>query len=201
MNRLSLPLASATMTLALAILAIPAAIPAFSQMSATSSQYQWLITINTKSAPNVFNYPGANLTPVSEAAVTVCAATAGAQPAAYETFWGAKGKPLAQERSGALGIPAGQSVAFSIVHDASSPDFTQTQLGVDALLRTFLDTQINSNQVLYVTVPTDTYSDVVNALIQQNFVQNDENSERPVQSSIVIFIVDQSGQMKTNLYY
>jgi len=187
-------------TLFLFVLLLISALSGASRASTT--QNQWLVTVQTKSAPSIFNYQGATLTPVTEAQVSFASANSDATPTVYENFWGASGKPLALQRYEPLSIPPGDGIAFKIVNGSDQPFFSETQLAVDAVLRIMLDAQLNANPVLYVSVPSTTFSDVVSALSQQNFIVKDTTLETPLQSAaLVIYVVDYSGQMKSTLYY
>jgi hypothetical protein len=169
---------------------------------ATTSQGQWMVTVSTTAAPSVFNYPGAALTPVSEAQVSYAYSTSDDAPTVYENFWGANGTPLALERYVPFDVPRGQGVIFKIVNDTEQPPYAQTQLAVDAILRLMLDAQLNANPVLYVSVPPTCYADVVNAFVQQNFIVKDTSLETPLQgAALVVYLVDYNGQTRKTLYY
>jgi hypothetical protein len=193
MNKRFLPLL-------IACIMLTALLPARSQ-SADGSLSQWIIAIETKTMPNILNYKESRLKPVSEATVSIRANNPHAEPVSYERFWGARGKTLAMEREGDLGIPRGQSVAFKIVHGEKRPDYAETQLAVDAMLRVLLDAQLNSSPLFFVRVPSDTYQDAVDALLQQNFLVKCNAPETPLQTALLIYVIDENGLQRTALFY
>lgn len=179
-------------------LAMPADVQAQSAPSTIS--YQWLITISATSQANLLNFSNSSLTPAFEADVSM-QSSASATPAIYEKFWGAQGNTLGLQRSFTYNIPAGNTVAIKIVHDSTYPSHSENQLVVSALLRVLLDTQVNTNPVLYVTAPSDCYADLINCFEEQNFQNINIVPETVIGRAIPLLVVDETGKSKTNLYY
>jgi len=192
MNKYILPIAT------FVVLMLSPAIPARSQSEAMA---QWIVGIETRPSPNFFRYKGAKLSPVNVAKVTVCRAKPDATPKTYEMFWGAKGKTVALERCGKLVVPRGDCVEFKITHQTDQAQYAETQLAVDALLRVVLDLQLNSSPVFCVQVPSDSYQDVLAALQEHNFLVKSNAPETPLQTSLIISVVDDKGCQRADLFY
>jgi len=161
--------------------------------------YQWLITISA-SQPKPLNFPNSTLAPAFEAEVNVQASSSGTG-AIYEKFWGAAGNTLGLERSSNYSLPRGNTVAFKILHDSAFPAHAENQLVASALLRVLLDAQVNTNPVLFVVAPSDSYADLISCFEEQNFQNIDVVPETVMNRAIPLLVVDETGRLKTNLYY
>jgi hypothetical protein len=168
--------------------------------SVSTVSYQWLITISASSQPNLLNYQNSTLTPAFEADV-ITQPVASGSTATYEKFWGAAGNTLGLERTGTYSVPAGNTIAFKVVHDSASPTHAENQLVTSALLRVLLDAQANTNPVLYIVAPSDSYADLVSCLEEQNFQNIKVLPETVMNRAISLLVVDETGTLKTNLYY
>jgi hypothetical protein len=172
----------------------------FAPAQAGWQPYEYLVTIETAEFPRQLQYSGCPLRPLNKAFIK-CAKANGDDQYNYENLWFCQGKAFGLERLASWAVPSGSSIGIKITHRTVNPSVYEALAAAEAILRIYVDARLNSVSVPTVTVPDETYNDIIVALENEHFYPIVTRLEVPVQISAGIFMRDQSGRHVLNLCY
>lgn len=195
MNRL------AGMSYALAALTSVSMLVATQAAPMLSRPHDWTIEIKTKEMPLHFQYQGSTLKQLVKAELKFYSATEEENKTTYEYLWFANDKALGLERKSKLNIKEGDAIAIRVLHADDSPNQEEKRAAGKAIMRAFLDAQINHNMVATVKVPVASFDAILSEIQEYNFHPASEAPDEEVHADISLFVESEPEGQRQTLYH
>jgi hypothetical protein len=133
-----------------------------------NSLYDWTIRIQTQKLQRQFDYKTSRLNNVDRLDVDYYVRDNDQANYAYESFWYNDGKPLGLERFNPFAIPRGQGVCIKVTHSTTQPTDAELRSAANAIMRIWLESQVNQDAIIAVKIPQQSYNAIVNYLQSPN---------------------------------
>lgn len=134
--------------------------------------YDWTVNIQTQHLDRQFQYEGSTLKDkIDRLDVDIYYRDDKSTSTAYESLWYFEGKPLGLELFNKFFVKPGQGVCVSVTHRSNTPSAEEMNAAANAIMRIWVDSQLNQNAVIMVRVPQRSFSSIVSSLQRQGMVE------------------------------
>lgn len=195
MNKVATSLLVLTTIASASIMAAIGAAPGLNQ------PYDWTMEINTQDMPLHFEFQGSTLKPLVKAEVKFYNVDDEEHKTLYEYLWFAHDKALGLERKSKLNIKEGDAIAIRVHHKDDSPVLEEKRAAGKAIMRAFLDAQINHNMVATVKVPATSFDTIISEIEEYNFHPASEAPNEEINSDMSLFVESEPEGQKQTLYH
>jgi hypothetical protein len=145
--------------------------------------FDWVIQVQTEQVQDKFAYKACKLFPLDSVAVNYYSVVKPNDSVKYEKLWYHDGKPIGLERKHTLGIPQGDGVCIRIALNKSGRlEQSENKAAANAIMRLWLDTQVNPSPLVIVKVPATSFTSIVDVL-QRDYHCSESTSKPNEQGS------------------
>ncbi len=156
----------------------------------------WIVEIHSEKLADPFIGDSARLQKIYKTSTTYRASTA-SEPEPYEDMWFAQGKPMGMERSGPIGVVAGQDSVIHVYLSSASPDTDEVAAVTDSVLRVWLDCRLAGSNVTTIYVPNDGFTATCEQMERRwHFYEANNTVDRPYRSNLIILVQSEAGVQK-----
>lgn len=158
----------------------------------------WIVNIQTEELRNQFQYRGSRLTTVAK--VNVAYSSRSGEQKMFERLWYADGKPIGLERLGPFALTKAEGAIIEVKH-LKQPEVQQEKAAANAILRLMLNAYHNSNAIVYIKLPDDSFDAICNELEKLNCVEKNTPVDEASKAKLTLALETQSGSKERHLYY
>ncbi len=130
--------------------------------------YDWTVRLQTEELDRYFDYEKSALEPLDRVYADYYQADDDKSATAYEKMWYHEGKPYGLERLQKLGVTKGETVRLLVTHKSGNATAGETKAAANAILRIWLDAQLNKNALVVVTVPASSLQPIADELVAKH---------------------------------
>lgn len=168
--------------------------------------YDWTVSVETQELERYFDYKKSGLSPLDRIDIDYYPGEdeKSQSPTHYQKLWYHDGQPLGLERLQKFGVTQGENITVRITHKGGRAKPGELKAAANAILRIWLDAQLNQNQLGVIKVPGQSLQAIANELVQkQRFVVVPEarDVEAPIMSTMTLLLESEADGKKVNLAY
>jgi hypothetical protein len=130
--------------------------------------YDWTIKLSTEQVDRYFNYHNSTLRPVDKVDAHYYREDDEKSAVHYEKLWYHEGKSLGLERIAPLGVIQGETVRLRITHKNGKAEPGELKAAADVVMRMWLDSKLNQNAVVVVTMPGQSLQPIADELVRSH---------------------------------
>src|SRR5262249_2474847 len=124
----------------------------------------WTVKLKTEELDRYFEYTKSALRPLDKVQADVYQADDEKSAKTYEKMWFHEGKTFGLERLKSFDVTKGETLRVVITHKNAKATPGETKAAANAILRIWLDAQLNKNPLVVVTVPAQSLQPIADEL-------------------------------------
>ncbi len=150
------------MLIALALSTAASTIPTYADQGPL---YDWTVSIRTQHLERQFKYAGSKISDkVDRLDADIYDRDNEKNARPYESLWYFEGKPLGLELFNRFFVERAHGVCIRITHKTATPAESELRAAANAILRVWVDAQINQSASFIVKVPSNSFYTIISYL-------------------------------------